>query len=213
MKKLINIFKNMMLVVILGGGLLTTGCQKDASMLASIDKNDIKQSVTENVVQSNRGAIRILSVDPEKRAKQNVLNKSNGLDTLFSVTKFIEKDRGGWVKVGDRKTVGQTKIKFKKNDLPEDLTIKLEWAPSNTLEGLLSNIEFGPHGATFNNPVKVELSYLMADLSGVNEENLQVYYFHEDTGVWEYIGGQVNTKKKIVTVYLEHFSRYALAAD
>lgn len=79
------------------------------------------------------------------------------------------------------------------------------------MEGVLSDLNFGPHGIQFNEPAEVELSYKMADLTGIDENSLKVFYFNETTQLWELIGGVVDTSKKKITVYLPHFSRYALS--
>ena len=107
--------------------------------------------------------------------------------------------------------VGKSKIVFKAFDLPKDTDIKFEWAASASLEGVLNDMVFGPHGSQFATPVEVVLSYKLADLTGVDENDLQIYYFNEDTNIWELIGGTVDTDKKKITVFLQHFSRYALA--
>jgi len=62
-----------------------------------------------------------------------------------------------------------------------------------------------------NKPVKIELSYKTADLTGIDENILGVYYFNEETDLWEFVGGEVDKKGKKVTAYLNHFSRYAVA--
>ena len=95
--------------------------------------------------------------------------------------------------------------------MPEDLVISFDWAASGTLAGMLSSLEFGPHGTQFNNPVKVELSYKMADVKGIDESKLRIFYFNEETGIWELVGGEVDKRGRKVTVYVAHFSRYAVA--
>jgi hypothetical protein len=132
-------------------------------------------------------------------------------ENVFYAKKFVKESKGGTLHVGNKST-GKTKIKFKKYDLPHDAEIRFQWAASATLEGSLTNLHFGPHGINFNNSVEVELSYKMADLSGIEDETLlQVYYLNEETGIWELIGGIVDTGKKKIKVYLDHFSRYAVA--
>ena len=62
-----------------------------------------------------------------------------------------------------------------------------------------------------DHPIEVELSYKMADLSGCDETTLKVYYYNEEEDIWEFIGGEVDIKNKKIIVYLNHFSRYAVA--
>lgn len=131
-------------------------------------------------------------------------------ENIFYAHKFMQRTKGGGIKLGNGDT-GESKIKINKHALPEDTDIKFEWAAGPAMEGVLSDLTFGPHGTQFIEPVKVELSYKMADLTGIDESTLQVFYFNEDTGLWELIGGEVDLSKKRITVYLPHFSRYALS--
>ena len=160
--------------------------------------------ISAKVVQSNIGTIRLLQVDKYQ------LSLMKG--KTFKETKKIKAKDGGTIEVGDRDN-GKSKITFKKNDLPEDLTITFEWASGGTFEGKLNPAEFGPHGLVFNSPVEVQLSYKKADLQGFEEEDLKLFYYNEETELWEFIGGEVDKRKKIVIAFLEHFSRYAIGAE
>ncbi len=90
------------------------------------------------------------------------------------------------------------------------IQINFWWESTGFLEG---GADFSPHGTTFNLPVRVELSYKGADLTGVNEDNLEIRYYNETTGQWELIGNEVDTSKKVVIGYTDHFSRYAIGAE
>ena len=157
--------------------------------------------------QSNLGTIHILQMN--EQAHQSLL-KGGSKDKVFYAEKFIKANKGGEIKVGNKK-VGESKIKFGKHDLPENLTIAFQWSAYGTFEGMLNNLVLGPHGTQFNNPVKVELSYKTADLQGIDEKKLKIFYFNEETGLWELIGGDVDKRGKKVKAYLKHFSRYAVA--
>ncbi len=157
--------------------------------------------------QSNLGTIHILQMN--EQAHQSLL-KGGSKDSVFYAEKLIKANMGGEIKVGN-KEVGESKITFGKHDLPEDLTIAFQWSANGTFEGMLNNLVFGPHGTQFNKPVKVELSYKTADLQGIDEKKLKVFYFNEETGLWELIGGDVDTRGNKVIAYLKHFSRYAVA--
>ena len=90
------------------------------------------------------------------------------------------------------------------------IQINFWWESTGFLEG---GADFSPHGTKFNLPVRVELSYKGADLTGVNEDNLEIRYYNETTGQWELIGNQVDKVKKVVIGYTDHFSRYAIGAE
>jgi len=131
-------------------------------------------------------------------------------ENVFYARKYVKAHKGGGLDVGNNEA-GKSIIKFKKYDLPKDADIKFEWAASECLEGIVNDMQFGPHGIKFNCPVEVCLSYKMADLTDIDEDILQVFYYNEDTDMWELIGGEVDKSKKKVKVHLPHFSRYALA--
>jgi len=163
--------------------------------------------VTTKVVQSNIGTIRLLQVD------KNELTLMKG-ETFksFKETKKIKAKKGGTIEVGNRE-YGESRIIFKKNDLPEDITISFEGTAAGTFEGMLNGLEFGPHGLVFNSPVEVQLSYKKADLQGIKEKDLKLFYYNEETELWEFIGGEVDENKKIVIGFLKHFSRYEIGAE
>ncbi len=181
------------------GLILNFAACTDESPVSSQQSETVKE-----VVQSNIGPIRLLQV-----AKNELtLMKAK----TFKQTKKIKAKDGGTLEVGDRDN-GKSKITFKKHDLPEDLTITFEWASGGTFEGKLNDAEFGPHGLVFNSPVEVQLSYKKADLQGIKEKDLKLFYYNEETELWEFIGGEVDEKKKIVIGFLAHFSRYAIGAE
>ncbi len=131
------------------------------------------------------------------------------LNKLFVKEKLITVDEGGKVEVGDDEH-GKSRLKFEEGDVSQDVLVRFEWESTGLLQG---GAEFSPHGTTFNNPVKIRLSYKDADLTGVNEDDLEIRYYNEVTGEWEFIGNEVNTSKKVVIGYTDHFSRYAIGAE
>ncbi|MDZ7359125.1 MAG: hypothetical protein ONB46_00150 [candidate division KSB1 bacterium] len=89
--------------------------------------------------------------------------------------------------------------------LNEALELTFSMPLSDTL-----TFDMGPHGTQFNLPVSLVFYYGNADLAGVNEARLQVYYYDPSTQIFEAIPTVVDTVNKIVTGYTDHFSRYAL---
>ncbi|BBI31589.1 S-layer homology domain-containing protein [Cohnella abietis] len=55
--------------------------------------------------------------------------------------------------------------------------------------------------------VEITLPY---DANGVDSELLGIYYYNETTKQWEYVGGQLNSSAKTMTVKLQHLSKYAV---
>ncbi len=141
----------------------------------------------------------------------NILKSKSGvsLNKLFVKEKLITVAQGGKIEVGDP-VHGISKLNFKPGDVSQDVLVTFSWESTGLLQG---GAEFSPHGTTFNNPVKVTLSYKDADLTGINEQDIKIWYFNEIEGVWELIASDVNTEKKQVKGYLEHFSRYAIGAE
>ena len=153
------------------------------------------------VVQSNTGPVTLIKFDRSLFSK-SALSKSNGVADFNEV--FIQAAVGGEIVVGDA-NVGFSKVVFGANDLPSDMTISMTYPVDDYCDGI-----FSPHVSQFNSPVYVELSYKNTDLTGINEDDLTIYYYNETTNLWEFIGGQVDKNRKVVIGYVEHFSRYAI---
>lgn len=131
------------------------------------------------------------------------------LGKLFVSQKLITVKGGGKVQVGDKKH-GVSSLDFKPGDVSADVTVTFNWESTGLLEG---RAQFSPHGIYFNNPVEIKLSYKDADLTGINEASLKIWYFNETTGLWELIAGDVHMADKYIKGKIEHFSRYAIGAE
>ncbi|GAB4333072.1 MAG: hypothetical protein Kow0037_11190 [Calditrichia bacterium] len=90
---------------------------------------------------------------------------------------------------------------------------------NNTLIGIIATREtirgtengkafaFTPHGTVFNIPITLVLSW--EEMAG---EPVDLYYHNEQTGEWELTSeGVWDYENHTVTLYVPHFSRYALA--
>ena len=141
----------------------------------------------------------------------NILKSKSGvsLNKLFVQEKLITVAEGGKIEVGDKEH-GESELEFKSGDVSQDVLVTFFWESAGLLQG---GAEFSPHGTTFNNPVQVKLSYKDADLTGINEQDIKIWYFNEIEGVWELIASDVNTETKHVKGHLEHFSRYAIGTE
>ncbi len=166
------------------------GCSTDSSVTPS------QQNVNGLRVESNTGPVTILKLKPDALAK--------GEKAAFSTQIYVTVAEGGQLVVGNPSR-GYSKLIFEPNAISEDMTISLTYWIDDFFEGV-----FEPHGIQFNEPVRVELSYKNADLTGIDENDLKIYYFNESTNLWEYVGGDVDAANKLVVCYLEHFSRYAI---
>ena len=137
-------------------------------------------------------------------------SKSASLNKVFQKTMEID-HVGGTIEVGDE-IHGISKIVIPEDAIAEGDTVSINfwWESTGFLEG---GADFSPHGTNFNLPVRLELSYKDADLTGVNEDSLEVRYYNETTELWELIGDQVDKVNKMVIGYTNHFSRYAIGAE
>lgn len=125
---------------------------------------------------------------------------------VFRIEQFVIAAEGGTVLLGDEIS-GYLSLDFMPGDLTDNTVITFEWDSQSFFA------ELNPHGIYFNNPVRLTLSYNGADLSGVDEENLRIWYDDEPQNAWELIGGQVDPEERQVEAYINHFSKYALAEE
>ncbi len=75
----------------------------------------------------------------------------------------------------------------------------------------LPKLEFGADG-WFKKPVTITISFEDADLSGIDPAELSISWFDEDAQEWVDLGGEVDFRKKTVTVEVWHFTQYSLSA-
>ena len=160
----------------------------------------------ESPLQSEANSIAPKQADEELKILKA---KTFSLGKLFVNEKLITVEDGGKILVGNEEN-GKSSLHFESGDVSQDVLVRFSWESTGLLEG---GAEFSPSDAVFNNPVKITLSYKDADLTGINEQDIRIYFFNETEGVWELIASEVNTKKKRVSGYIDHFSRYALAAE
>ena len=190
MKPVKKIFKTLAAVVLLTGLAINfNACSEQSPLQSNDDTTSTKRAP---------GELNIL-----KSTSPLSLNK------LFVKSKLITVAQGGKVEVGDGGH-GKSSLNFKSGDVSQNVMVTFEWESTGLLEG---GAEFSPHGTTFNNPVAIRLSYKDADLSGINEEDIKIWYFNEEEGVWELIASDVHADKKYVKGYINHFSRYAIGAE
>ena len=147
-----------------------------------------------------------------KRAKHDKADKTVAPveEGFFYAEELIRADEGGKLEVGDKQH-GKSKLIVPENALSKDKVLSMKVPKHGDLIARISEAVFGEHGTVFATPAKVELSYKGASLTDIDEEQLRAWYYNEETGAWECIGGTVDLKKKKVTFRIHHFSRYGLA--
>lgn len=182
------------------------GCQSNSPVSPEASELAISRSIGESGIaaQSNIGPIWILDkTNPS-------FPKTGPSDSLLYEEKYIESENGGRVEIGD-KEIGRSTLTFSENALPKDTTVNMHRGDYGNTHSSPFVFEFGPEGTIFNNIVTISLTYQTADLNGVPEDNLRIFYYNSRQQMWELIGGSVDKENKIVTAEIEHFSRYAIA--
>ncbi|MBI4064299.1 MAG: right-handed parallel beta-helix repeat-containing protein [Elusimicrobia bacterium] len=70
-------------------------------------------------------------------------------------------------------------------------------------------MDLGPEGTQFSQPVVVSVPYDPANLGGVNEDDLRLYYWNPGLKDWQIVEtSKVDKTKRLVTAELSHFSYY-----
>ena len=65
---------------------------------------------------------------------------------------------------------------------------------------------FNPHGCTFDPPAELVLDY-----AELNTDSPQLFYIEDDGTYTEQTPDHVDTQNKWITIYIDHFSRYAMS--
>ena len=142
-----------------------------------------------------------------------ILKKSNlRLNKYFQASQLIMSGTGGIVSVGDNAS-GFSYLEFDPGDInansyPNGAQITFDWESSDLLSG-----DFGPHGIQFAHPVYLRLSYKDADLTGIDVNNLHIYWWNDSTEQYDYVTSSSNPDSQFVYAYINHFSRYAIGTD
>ncbi len=93
-----------------------------------------------------------------------------------------------------------------------NVTVQEQSATSPAGFTLLGHVfEIGPTGTQFSKPVNITLHYNPADIpTGVNETDINIYWYNEQTNSWVDMGGTVDTTAHTVTIQVTHLSKYAM---
>jgi len=155
-------------------------------------------------MQSKTSAVKILSVS--SRAKPLV---SDQLQTSASI--LVTQDVGGVIVVGEPDVFGETILTIPAGAVSEPTTINM----TISYDGPIT-VDLEPHGIQFAEPVEIAISYKPADLTGVDLDQINVYYFNESlaTPDWELVPNSASVPGEFsVTAPLSHFSRYAPGSE
>ncbi len=182
-------------LVTLAAGFMFVGCSWDASNAPS-DGGSVEVSILQRPVAGK------LTVGED--------------DLAYTASTDVLSDRDAVVSLGDD-IIGSSMIEIPDGavaDLPPGLRVAMVKMKVNRLGEV--SAELGPSGLKFNKPVWLTLSYRGADLGGIDESTLAIFYLNEDLAepVWELVEGSVvDTERDAVRAPLSHFSRYAIGSD
>lgn len=133
------------------------------------------------------------------------------VDSTITDTTKVDPTAGGTLSAGDDE-VGDSEVDFPDGAVDASENVSMVKMKVNRL-GMVS-AELGPHGLRFKRQVWFTLSYRGADLTGVDEGKLGIFYYNDDTGVWEPIVGSIVDKvHQRVSAPLWHFSKYAIGSN
>lgn len=156
--------------------------------------------------------------DPKKTdTDSDGLNDSDEL--ALGLDPLKEDSKGDKIKDGDRTLTYNTKynneVSLKingKGNLASTTTIdSFENNAFNKVKGV-SNKVYVFHTNAKMDDATVVIKYNIKDINkkGLNEKNLTLYYFNEETKEFEPQKTVLNTKKKTITATLTHFSKYVI---
>jgi hypothetical protein len=186
--------------------LVLLGCEKYSPVSPEASEQGIFKPVGSSSIEaaSNIGTIWILN-----DALTN-LPKATSCDDLWHKKEYIKSKEGGLIEIGNFET-GRSSLNFNQKALPADITVFMQRRKLGDCNSFPFVFEFGPEGTVFNNTVTVTLSYRTANLSGVPEDNLKIFYYNPIRNLWEFLESEVDKENKTVSAELGHFSRYAVA--
>ncbi len=146
------------------------------------------------------------------------------LNKIVTASRYVTQKGGGELIIdykGYEHNNGNVKVKITLKVFNGSISQDAELMMSLDDQGLLGNVDvtFSPHGITFSRPARLDIEAKNLDLSGVNPDDINIYYDNPETGQWEVmqsyavIVNEANGYVKVIDAKLPHFSRYALGAE
>lgn len=103
------------------------------------------------------------------------------------------------------------------NSISKDAEIEISIETTEIVGGVF--VSFAPHGVVFDIPALLNITAYGVDFTGVNPQEVSIYYDNQESGLWEEMEREqiiINAQEGIVQVInaqIPHFSRYALSKD
>lgn len=144
--------------------------------------------------------------DQGKWKKWQVETAKAGMDMIYGVINEIGPE-GGVIETHDRLI-----IEFQTGALNRQALIKIEGVRKESIKGISPISVFDIQAdCELNKPVTLTFRYDEADLRGINEADLSIFYY--DGAEWVSLPSTVDTIRNTVSTSITHFSKYALAVD
>lgn len=118
-----------------------------------------------------------------------------GRSAAMEASQLVTPEAGGTVAFGRATVV-----------IPPDALRENTQITVRSTDDALVGCELGPHGIAFDRPVTLQF-----DLKGTEAlptDDLTIYWFNEETGAWEDVGGTLDPATMVLSTKLEHFSQY-----
>ena len=146
------------------------------------------------------------------------------LNKIVTASQYVTQTNGGELIIdykGYEHNNGNVNVKMTLKVFNGSISQDAELMMSLDDQGLLGNVDvtFSPHGITFSRPARLDIEAKNLDLSGVNPDDINIYYDNPETGQWEVmqsyavIVNEANGYVKVIDAKLPHFSRYAIGAE
>ncbi|HDS73985.1 MAG TPA: hypothetical protein ENN56_00440 [Firmicutes bacterium] len=155
-------------------------------------------------LQSTSSSVKLLSVS--SRAKPLASDQ-----LLTTASLLVDPEVGGMLAVGEPDVYGETKLTIPAGAVSEPTVISMEISYDGPIV-----VELQPHGIQFDKTVELAISYKPADLTGIDLDEINVYYFNENLAVptWERVPNSTSVPGEFeVVAPLSHFSRYAPGSE
>jgi len=121
----------------------------------------------------------------------------------------IQGEEGGIVWLGDAKQ-GISDFTVLPDSPFDNIEIRFWWKSHGLLMG---NLEISSQSQNYDEKYRIRLSYMDAQLEGIDEDKIRIYEYDEGCNTWKLNGGRVDKIRKRVVGYVQNASRYALAAE
>ncbi len=146
------------------------------------------------------------------------------LNKIVTASQYVTQTNGGELIIdykGYEHNNGNVNVKMTLKVFNGTISQDAELMMSLDDQGLLGNVDvsFSPHGITFSSPARLDIEAKNLDLSGINPDDINIYYDNPETGQWEVmqsyavIVNEANGYVKVIDAKLPHFSRYAIGAE